>query len=138
MPVMIVSDGFNRIIEPLLKRFLKDNPELLANLPVFSNRLEQSGEGFRVLFPEGALCKHGCANCKERLIDQYRQDGEKVIFVGDGLSDRFAAKAADLTFAKNKLLEYCQEGDLPHRAYSDFSEIDQWLSGLRKDHYVNV
>ena len=45
-----------------------------------------------------------------------------VIFIGDGLSDRFAVREADLVFAKHDLLQYCLANGIafePFRAFAD-------------------
>ena len=127
IPVSIVSDGFDLLIEPILKKSFEDSPELLAALPVFCNRLYWTGKGLKAVFT-GPPCAHGCANCKAAVIKKLALAGEKIIFVGDGLSDRFAAEAADLTFAKGKLLEHCQTKKIAHRAYSGFREVTEWLT----------
>lgn len=138
VPVTIVSDGFDIVIGSILKRALSKDPELLSNLPVYSNKLIRSANGYKAQFPEGPLCEHACANCKPRVIRALSKEGEKIIFVGDGLSDRFAAAEAHLTFAKSKLLKFCQEKKIAHRPYQDFREIEAWLSSERKDSHALV
>ena len=127
IPVTIVSDGFRIVIEQILKRVFKDSPEFLNYIPIFSNQLEWSHDRLSVRFPEGPACEHGCANCKAKVIAAQRVAGEKIIFVGDGLSDRFAAMVSDLTFAKGKLLKFCEEKKINHEKYSGFEEIEKWI-----------
>ncbi|MBI2095215.1 MAG: MtnX-like HAD-IB family phosphatase [Candidatus Omnitrophica bacterium] len=125
-PAVVVSDGFDVMIHEILRHRLGDG--FLENLPVFCNRLEWRGEKPAAVFAgDGAPCAHGCANCKPRVIDAHRRPGDRVIFVGDGLSDRFAAKAADLTFAKGKLLKFCEENKITHESYSTFGDVLEWL-----------
>ena len=45
-------------------------------------------------------CEHGCATCKSALVGRLREGHRPVIFVGDGMSDRFAVELADVVFAK--------------------------------------
>ena len=52
---------------------------------------------------------------------------DHVFFVGDGLSDRYAAAQAHLTFAKGKLLDHCREKNIDHIAYHDFKKVEEWL-----------
>ena len=127
IPVTIVSDGFRNVIEEVLKRHLKDSPELLEDLPIFSNDLRWEKEKLKVVFPEGPVCEHTCANCKPQVITRHRVPGEKIVFVGDGLSDRFAAAVSDFTFAKSKLLKFCEENKINHQKYSTFKELDEWI-----------
>jgi 2-hydroxy-3-keto-5-methylthiopentenyl-1-phosphate phosphatase len=55
-----------------------------------------------------------------------------AIFVGDGLSDRYAVESADLVFAKNELARYCRDNSIEHTSYSDLEEVaahlDRWLA----------
>ena len=130
VPVFIVSDGFDLFIEHILNKSLKDFPELLASLPVFCNKLYWTGKGLKAIFANRG-CDHGCANCKPAVIKKNALAGEKIVFVGDGLSARFAAEIAGqeagLTFAKGKLLNYCEEKNIRHEKYSSFKEIEEWI-----------
>ena len=133
VPVTIVSDGFKIVIEEILKRALKNSPDLLRQLPVFSNRLEWVNGRLKACFPDGPSCEHGCANCKSKVIARHHKGGTKIVFVGDGLSDRFAAAAADLTFAKiganghSPLLKFCEEKKINHKKYTSFKDIEEWV-----------
>jgi len=56
-----------------------------------------------------------------------------AIFVGDGLSDRYAVESADLVFAKDGLAAYCTEQLIEHTPYQTLGDvaahIDHWLAG---------
>ena len=123
--VTIVSDGFDLLIEQVLKKNLETGH--LKALPIFSNRLRKNGKGFEASFPEPE-CEHGCANCKAAVIKKTVSPGDHVLFAGDGLSDRYAAETAHVTFAKGKLLDYCRNKGLDYIAYDDFKKITEWLS----------
>lgn len=124
--VTIVSDGMDQIIRGVLKRFMPDD-----KIPViYSNKLSWSNQAMQIGFPEGEMCVHACANCKERVIQRLRKSDDLVIYVGDGLSDRFGAAVSDITFAKKKLLNYCKQNLIPYRPFNHFSEISEWLSNL--------
>ena len=128
VPVAIVSDGFDVMIEQILKQTLEATPQLVKAIPVFSNKLEWKEGRWHAIFPYEMLCQHGCANCKPVIMKKLSSKTDKVVFVGDGFSDRFAAKKANLTFAKGKLLDYCKENNYPYKKYSGFKEIETWLS----------
>ena len=136
--VTIISDGFDILIEQVLKQNLQAKPSAVKGVPIFSNKLKKTATGFKAVFPTDHACSHGCANCKQAVMKKMTSLGDHVFFVGDGLSDRFAAKQAHLTFAKGKLLTYCQEDRIDHIPYKDFKKIQQWLeenhSLLRKVH----
>ncbi|HTL70496.1 MAG TPA: MtnX-like HAD-IB family phosphatase [Candidatus Eisenbacteria bacterium] len=127
IPVAVVSDGFDFFIRRILERAVPDRA-LLEALPVYCNHLEPAGGRWAAAFP-AAACAHGCANCKPAAMRRVRAADDFVVFVGDGLSDRFAAADSDLVFAKGKLLEYCRQHGLKnHRPYTDFKEIEAWLN----------
>ena len=125
--VTIVSDGFDIIIEQVLKQNLQNKSGVVKGMPIFSNQLQKTTTGFKAVFSTEAVCDHGCANCKQAVIKKMTSPGDHIFFVGDGLSDRFAARQAHLTFAKGKLLTYCQENKIDHIAFKDFKKIQQWL-----------
>ena len=125
--VTIVSDGFDVIIEQVLKQNLKDKPGVVKAVPIFSNKLHKTATGFKAVFPSETVCAHGCANCKKAVMKKMTSVGDHIFFVGDGMSDRFAARQAHLTFAKGKLLAYCQENQIGHVPYKDFKKVQQWL-----------
>ena len=126
--VTIVSDGFDLLIEHILKKNLDLSSGYLRALPIFSNRLERKGQGFEAVFPFDAGCEHGCANCKAALIKRLTSPDDQVLFVGDGLSDRYAAESAHVTFAKGKLLDYCRGKNLDCIPYENFKKIGEWLA----------
>ena len=125
--VTIVSDGFDVFIEQVLKNNLQKKPGLLKALPIYSNKLRKTTSGYEVIFGTETPCLHGCANCKEFLIKKITSHDDHIFFVGDGFSDRYAAQAAHLTFAKGKLLNYCRENAIDHVAYENFKKVKEWL-----------
>ena len=128
IPAFIVSDGFDVVIEEVLKRAFQNKTKFLLGLPIFCNRLEFVSGGLEISFP-AAGCAHACANCKPGVIASLTEKEDRIIFVGDGLSDRFAAQVSYLTFAKNKLLFFCEENKkIRFLSYSSFTDIHNWLN----------
>ena len=52
------------------------------------------------------------------------------IFVGDGLSDKYAAASADLVFAKDQLAAFCREQQIAHRQYISLADVAEQLDEL--------
>ena len=128
VPVTIVSDGFRWVIQKVFEKNLKDSARLLKDIPVFANDLSWKDPGGpQAVFPE-APCEHGCANCKVAAIRRSYPHDLRPVFVGDGLSDRFATAEADIVFAKGKLAAFCDERGLSYRPYSTFNDIKDWLT----------
>jgi len=73
-------------------------------------------------FPEQP-CIHGCATCKPAVMQALTPSGGTTVFVGDGLSDRYAAAAADLVFAKDKLTSYCVQQGIVHVSFTSLADV---------------
>lgn len=122
----IISDGFDYCIERILSRIkAHQRPSF------FSSHLEFQDGKWQTDFPHFSdLCEHGCATCKPLLMKNLNPEGLVTIFVGDGLSDRYAAKAADLVFAKNGLAKYCSAEQIDFLPYGDLYDVTRTLSEL--------
>ena len=56
--------------------------------------------------------------------------GAPAVFVGDGLSDRYAAACADLVFAKSSLARYCRGEGIEHVTYENLSQVAARLDAM--------
>lgn len=131
VPVHIVSDGFDYCIRRILARAGARIKRALDHVNVYSSKLKLAGEIWRVEYPYfAASCSHGCATCKPAVMRQLNPHGARAIFVGDGLSDRYATHSADLVFAKGKLADYCRQSDVPYVLYEDLGRVAVYLESL--------
>jgi 2,3-diketo-5-methylthio-1-phosphopentane phosphatase len=118
VPLTIASDGLDRALHVLLRRYGLDH------VPTRASHLVQAGpREWRLEFPHAtAGCRSDAATCKCAVVAATRERGDTpVLMIGDGASDRCVAAAADLTFARKELLAHCAEHDLPHEAVADFA-----------------
>ena len=95
---MILSSGFNELIEPVLEREG-------VSLEVHANRLDTSAGSWRPIWRDDAQC----AECGEACKRAGLPNGPPVVYVGDGYSDRCVALAADRVFARDGLVGYLEE-----------------------------
>jgi 2-hydroxy-3-keto-5-methylthiopentenyl-1-phosphate phosphatase len=131
VPVHVVSDGFDYCIHRILAGAGPRVEHALHGVSVFSSRLKFEGACWRVEFPYFAeTCAHGCATCKPAVMRRLNRVGATSIFVGDGLSDRYAAESADLVFAKKRLAAYCRERSIAHVAYDELGKVAAYLESL--------
>jgi 2-hydroxy-3-keto-5-methylthiopentenyl-1-phosphate phosphatase len=132
LPVNIVSDGFDYCIERILRSAPKSVQGQLESVQVYASHLEPHGASeWRVDFPhDPQVCAHGCATCKPAVMARLNPSGAPAVFIGDGLSDRFAAEAADVLFAKQKLDAYCRERSLPYVPYQTLADVAAHLDAL--------
>jgi len=82
-------------------------------------------------FPHPAAgCEHGCATCKAGVMKRLGRGHDPVVFIGDGLSDRFAAREADLVFAKHELLKYCLANGIAFEPFRTFADVQASLAEM--------
>jgi HAD superfamily phosphoserine phosphatase-like hydrolase len=123
IPLAIVSDGLDFYIERILA-----NHRLLERISCFSNELTFADTNrIEARFPYFSKGCGRCANCKAYHVREARKDGSKVIFIGDGLSDRCGAQAADYTFARRgrDLERFCDAHGIKHVKFDSFDVVLQ-------------
>jgi 2-hydroxy-3-keto-5-methylthiopentenyl-1-phosphate phosphatase len=116
--IEIVSDGFDRCIQPILAR---EN----LNIALTSNRLVPVGDRhWRAEFPHSSdICPAMSGVCKCRTLS-----GERfTVMIGDGRSDFCIAGQADFVLAKGKLAEHCEERGYAFLPISGFADVINWL-----------
>jgi len=129
VPLVVVSDGLDFYIDVVLRK------HGLSHLPIFANHLKFIENGIEPEFPYfGMGCEH-CGNCKGYHVRRYRARHGRVVFVGDGYSDRCALDESDLVLAKGDLERVCRESGKPCVPYRDFRDVKERVEeacGLRQ------
>jgi len=121
----ILSGGFRFFIEHLLKRAGVDGVTLVAN--------EAKVEGKRWVVVSAQVERQcpDCNHCKKTSLDLARDRGKRIVYVGDGLTDRCVAPQADLLFAKKQLARICRAEGIAFKPYRHFgnvqAELKRWL-----------
>jgi 2-hydroxy-3-keto-5-methylthiopentenyl-1-phosphate phosphatase len=130
-PVHIISDGFDYCIERILGR---PDLKLLARLNgarIVSSGLRAEGGRWRATFGHPPQpCAHGCATCKPTAIADLNDAGAVSVFVGDGMSDRYAAMCADVVFAKGALAAFCETAAIPYTPYDTLAAVAEGVERL--------
>ena len=126
----IISDGFDYCVRRILARAVNGHRSLIKN--VCASHLDISTHPWRTEFPYfHQACGHGCATCKPSVMRLLNPMNAETVFVGDGLSDRYAVETADLVFAKNELADYCRANSIVHIEYQDLADVaahlERWL-----------
>lgn len=121
--LVVLSSGFGGVIRHVLAR------EGFGDLPLESHDAEFTPQGTRILWSErGDLACELCGRrCKRHDLARHRADGHTVAYIGDGVSDRCAAQAADIVYARAQLSEYLDAIGVAHHRYEDFHEIREDL-----------
>ena len=115
--VIVLSSGFVETITPVLER------AGLGDLEILANSIDARPDGWRVQWRD----ETSCAVCGEACKRSSLPAGE-VVYVGDGISDRCAAQAADRVFATRGLARYFDEHGLPYEPFDDFHDIVRALA----------
>ncbi len=130
IPFYILSDGFDYVVRRVLRRVGADG-ELRNGKHLFTSSMEIEDNRVRVSFPHDTrVCEHGCATCKAAIIRRLKRGHKPVVFIGDGLSDRFAVEESDLVFAKKQLLAHCRKNGVACLPFETFAEIETTLATM--------
>src|SRR5207247_8201684 len=79
-----------------------------------------------ISFPAGHPACFVCGTCKRERVREHHRRGNVVVFIGDGMSDRYGAAHAEMIFAKGRLARLCDEEGWPYAAWETFAEITRW------------
>jgi 2-hydroxy-3-keto-5-methylthiopentenyl-1-phosphate phosphatase len=111
---LIVSSGFQELIEPVLER-----EGLLDAVELRANNVEARPGGWCVRFRVAETCPACGEPCKRGDLPA----GVEVVYAGDSHSDLCAALAADRVFATGNLARWLRERDIPFAKLTDFRAL---------------
>ncbi len=114
--VIVLSDGLDFYI----KKIFAVNG--LPDVSYFSNRAQFDQNGIKIEFPYESDCSK-CANCKGHQILTMTGSEDLIVYIGNGFSDRCAVQYADIVFAKDELLKYCEESNITYFPFDNFGEV---------------
>jgi 2,3-diketo-5-methylthio-1-phosphopentane phosphatase len=122
--VAIASNGLTFYIRALL-----DEHDVTRDLPVYGVETRGSPGDADYAYPYATETCWEWGNCKCLVLQKYRDQGRRVLFAGDGMSDACAAGRADFVYARSKLLEHCRKARIPHQAFEEFTAV---LADIRR------
>ncbi len=126
IPLTIVTSGLEAYVKPFLCQ------RGLGDLEMFGEQAVFTPSGIRLVTSIGnGACQQGNI-CKCFYLQRRQQEGYRVIYIGDGVSDLCPAPKADYIFARRKLLVYCQEHSIPHTPFETFNEVVSGIQNLRE------
>jgi 2,3-diketo-5-methylthio-1-phosphopentane phosphatase len=117
--LVLASGGFDFYIEALLG----ERMGLLR--AAYYNGMRDAEPGLTPIFPHAELACARCAVCKGLAIQKHLQHGRRLVFCGDGFSDRCAAGVAPELFAvrDSPLAQHCRTHRIAHTEFDDFREV---------------
>lgn len=132
--VMIVSDGFDAYIEPILS-LAADLPPI----PIKCNRMTYTEGRWQPGFPGAAeSCDCFCASCKRNIILAALPPGTPIIYVGDGLSDLCPVQYADVVFSKGSLSAFCRKEGIPYHHFDKLFDVYHILGSVYADGRIRI
>jgi 2,3-diketo-5-methylthio-1-phosphopentane phosphatase len=125
-PLIVLSDGLDYYIQRVLSRHGLD-------LPILANHLEfVPPDRILTSFPYFDYSCGQCGNCKGYHLRRLAKPGEKIIYIGDGYSDRCGAQEAGIIFAKRDLAKWCEENQIAYWKFDDFTQLLKLLATLKR------
>jgi 2,3-diketo-5-methylthio-1-phosphopentane phosphatase len=128
IPVVVLSDGLDFYVERILRR------NQLGECVFVANHLEFVNVGgvtkLEITFPYTDSECQFCGNCKRNHMLTLSGDDDIIVYIGDGISDRCPVRYADIVFAKNDLIRYCQQENISYFEYANFADVRQRMETL--------
>lgn len=122
--LIVMSNGFRSVIDPVL------TDAGLGHLEVVSHDARFSRDGCELIWSQrGARCGLCGRPCKREPL-RARWQGERLVYLGDGISDRCVSLMADVVFARDGLSEYLGGLDVPFMPFADFHDVRDALESL--------
>ncbi len=119
--LVVFSSGFRSVIEAALGHWG------LGRLPVVSHEALFTPEGCTLVWSDrGDACGECGRRCKRHDLRAHL-DGDTLVYVGDGVSDRCGAHLADLVFARADLARDLTTDGVPFIPFEDFVEVRRHL-----------
>jgi HAD superfamily phosphoserine phosphatase-like hydrolase len=125
--VEVVSDGLGFYVRSNLAALG------LTDVPVATNEITVTNGGAGMSFLYGHPACFVCGTCKRERVRLHQAGGRIVVFIGDGMSDRYAAAHADVTFATGALVRICMNEGWPFYEWRDFADVRAQVDAMFED-----
>ncbi|SFI83700.1 2-hydroxy-3-keto-5-methylthiopentenyl-1-phosphate phosphatase [Thermoflavimicrobium dichotomicum] len=114
----VVSGGIDFFVYPVLDG-------LIESEHIFCNGSDFSGEHIQIVWPYAcqAPCTNDCGCCKPTILRKFDPGRYERIVIGDSITDLQAAKLADRVFARDFLIEKCEENGISYTPFHSFYDI---------------
>jgi 2-hydroxy-3-keto-5-methylthiopentenyl-1-phosphate phosphatase len=123
IPFVVVSGGFRCLVEAILRR--EHLLERCAN--VYAIDIDSNDAQLKV---QSDWQSNSELVAKVDIIRKECRHGEKIIVIGDSITDLNASRCADLVFARDGLCNYLREEQIPFYEWNDFDDIRAQLERI--------
>lgn len=119
---VIVSNGLDFYIGETLKKYGLNNIEYHAAETDFTS------EGMKVRYvAHNGL--HLDDDFKLSYTQLFREQGYRIVYIGDGHSDLEPARNCEKVFATDSLLKHCRDQNMDCTEFDDFNKVIKGISG---------
>ena len=122
--LIVLSGGFKEFINSIFDKFG------INSIEVHSNSLNVKNNTWQVIQSTLPKINNLCNHCKTHHLVESQQKGHKVVYIGDGNTDRCPAENADIIFAKDSLAEYLKNKNKEFFEYQNFNDIQKKLDKI--------
>ena len=126
IPFVVVSGGFRCLVEAVLRR----EHVLERCSKVYAIDIDHTGDKLKVL---SAWESGSELVAKVDVIRSECQQNEKIIMIGDSITDLNASKCADVVFARDGLCNYLTDEKVVFHEWTDFADIRSQLERMEND-----
>jgi 2-hydroxy-3-keto-5-methylthiopentenyl-1-phosphate phosphatase len=121
--IAIVSNGLDFYINAILANAGLGDVEAHAA----TSRFQPGGLKVQYIGPDGVPLND---DFKAAYTRSFRKEGYEVAYLGNGPSDATPASLSQHVFARDGLLEYCKEKNLPCQPFDDMHDVIKGLESL--------
>lgn len=122
---IVFSSGFRTVIRAALEHWGLDDLEVVSHDALFTT------QGCTLVWSDrGEACVECGRRCKRHDL-RARLRGERLVYIGDGISDRCGAGMADLVFARAHLARDLSAAGVPFVPFDDFVQVREALRDAR-------
>lgn len=126
IPIAVISGGFINGIDIFFEKYG------INDIEIYANKLYFDGENMTVEFYEDIkdCCENGpCGNCKILRYNEFKEKRNNIVFIGDGFTDRWIARKAEILFAKSNLKDYAKIDNIDYISWENFYDINNKIFG---------
>ena len=123
IPFVVVSGGFRCLVEDMLER----EGLLKRCAQVYAIDIDRNNEFLNIISQWKSETE---LVAKVNVINHERRGNEKIIVIGDSITDLNAAKCADIVFVRDLLCKYLIEEKISFYEWNDFYDIQKQLEQI--------
>ncbi len=125
--LIVLSGGFSEFIKIVFSKFG------ITDIPFYSNSINVKNSKWTVIPSPIKKIKNLCNHCKTQHLTQAKKSGCKIVYIGDGNTDRCPAENADIIFAKDSLRLHMQKLEKEYYSFENFKSVQQQLQLINEN-----